>query len=289
MIQQRIRGSFVTFSTHSYFRTSSVSSRGQKHGHQLWQLPAAEAKCLWTVFSAAGILISLTSVVLPGIKYWIAFEVLGETVSRKVSSRPYCKLLFARGRRASLSFFFFLRWSQMVLTRDDFNAKLRMSMWWEFSNETLTHGRSSHVCSECQSGSKQARVNGRSNHDPLVCGVLCYLSSYSLTLSCRTSTFSIKMYMYMSASLFLLVFIMRRKRSLEHLLSMMSAFRSLWTFHNGFMFFSSRGCFKHLSRLHKKSRVASEVYKSAWIQLREEKTWNHCGRSKASKSRHHGK
>ena len=25
----------------------------------------------------------------------------------------------------------------------------------------------SHVCSECQSGSKQARVNGKSNHDPL--------------------------------------------------------------------------------------------------------------------------
>ena len=24
-----------------------LSSRGHKHGHQLWQLPAAEAKCLW--------------------------------------------------------------------------------------------------------------------------------------------------------------------------------------------------------------------------------------------------
>ena len=109
---QRIRAAFHILKALS-FRTSSVSSRGQKHGHQLWQLPAAEAKCLWTVFSAAGILISLTSVVLPGIKYWIALEVLGETVSRKVSSRPYCKLLFARGRRASLSFFFFcdgLKW-----------------------------------------------------------------------------------------------------------------------------------------------------------------------------------
>ena len=102
---QRIRAAFHILKAPS-FRTSSVSSRGQKHGHQLWQLPAAEAKWLWTVFSAAGILISLTSVVLPGIKYWIALEVLGETVSRKVSSRPYCKLLFARGRRASLSFFF---------------------------------------------------------------------------------------------------------------------------------------------------------------------------------------
>ena len=29
-----------------YFRTSSVSSRGDTHGHQLWQLPTAEAKCL---------------------------------------------------------------------------------------------------------------------------------------------------------------------------------------------------------------------------------------------------
>ena len=46
--------------------------------------------------------------------------------------------------------------------------------------QTRTHGRSnydshngSHVCSECQSGSKQARVNGRSNHVPLVCGCVC--------------------------------------------------------------------------------------------------------------------
>ena len=44
-----------------WFRTSSVSSRGHKHGHQLWQLPGAEAKSFWIVFSAAG----LTFVVLP--------------------------------------------------------------------------------------------------------------------------------------------------------------------------------------------------------------------------------
>ena len=36
---------------------------------------------------------------------------------------------------------------------------------------TLFNG--GHVCSESQSGSKQARVIGESNHDPLVCGVLC--------------------------------------------------------------------------------------------------------------------
>ena len=36
---------------------------------------------------------------------------------------------------------------------------------------TLFNG--GHVCSESQSASNQARVNGSSNHDPLVCGVLC--------------------------------------------------------------------------------------------------------------------
>ena len=36
--------------------------------------------------------------VLPGIKHWIALEVPGETLSRKVSSRPSCKLLIARGQ-----------------------------------------------------------------------------------------------------------------------------------------------------------------------------------------------
>ena len=61
---QRIRAAFHILKAPS-FRTSSVSSRGQKHGHQSWQLLAAEAKSFWIVFSAAGIFISLTFVVLP--------------------------------------------------------------------------------------------------------------------------------------------------------------------------------------------------------------------------------
>ena len=57
----------------------------------------------------------------------------------------------------------------------------------------------SHVCSESQSGSKQARVNGRSNHDPLVCGVLCPLSSCSLV--------SLMLYMYIYMYIYLWMYI----------------------------------------------------------------------------------
>ena len=46
------------------------------------------------------------------------------------------------------------------------------------------------VCSECQSGSKQARVNGRSNHDPscmwCVVSSLVFLSSLSHVLHLHT-------------------------------------------------------------------------------------------------------
>ena len=42
---QRIRAAFHILKAPS-FRTSSVSSRGQKHGQQLWQLLASEAKFL---------------------------------------------------------------------------------------------------------------------------------------------------------------------------------------------------------------------------------------------------
>ena len=65
-------------------------------------------------------------------------------------------------------------------------------------------------------------------------------------------------------------------------------FSKALTFHNGFMFFASRTCFQHFSRLQKK-QCSLTSRKSAWNSYEKEKTWNHCGRSKASKSRHHGK
>ena len=46
----------------------------------------------------------------------------------------------------------------------------------------------SHFCSECQGGSKQARDNGRSNHDPLVCVVLCPVSSLTCTYTERCTS-----------------------------------------------------------------------------------------------------
>ena len=162
--------------------------------------------------------------VLPGIKYWIALEVPGETVSRKVSSRPYCKLLFARGRRASLSLF--LRWSQMVLTRDDFYAKLRMSMWWNFSNK---RGHNARVATFALNVKVVQNKRGWTAGVTmtLLYVVCCVLSRLTLlSLSCLTSTYTYRCtctcrcYSFCS-------FIMKKRR-LEHLLSMMSAFRSLW-------------------------------------------------------------
>ena len=50
-------------------------------------------------------------------------------------------------------------------------------------------------CSDCQSGSKQARVNGRSYRDPFECGVLCPLSSCSLV--------SLMCYMYIYKYIYL--------------------------------------------------------------------------------------
>ena len=59
------------------------------------------------------------------------------------------------------------------------------------------------------------------------------------------------------------------------------------TFHNGFMSFASRSCFKHFLDFRKRSVAWSP--ESAWNSYEKQMTWNHCGRSKASKSRHHGK
>ena len=47
--------------------------------------------------------------------------------------------------------------------------------------------------------SRQARVNGESDHDPLVCGVLCLLSSCSLV--------SLMSYMYMYFYLYMYIFL----------------------------------------------------------------------------------
>ena len=68
------------------------------------------------------------------------------------------------------------------------------------SKQARANGKSNHdnvfsvQCSESQSGSKQARVNGRSDHDPHVCGVLSPLSSCSLV----SLTSYMCMYMYIS-------------------------------------------------------------------------------------------
>ena len=69
------------------------------------------------------------------------------------------------------------RWSEMVLTQCDFSCSALNVKVVRNSKQTRTNDRrnrdshnGSHVCSECQSGSKQARVNGRSNQD-LFCKV----------------------------------------------------------------------------------------------------------------------
>ena len=75
--------------------------------------------------------------------------------------------------------------------------------------------------------------------------------------------------------------------------SMMFAFRSLWPSTMTSCFFASRCCFKHFSRLQALlemwNQVGLEVSKSAWNSYENQKTWSHCGRSKASKSKHHGR
>ena len=65
--------------------------------------------------------------------------------------------------------FSFSRSSQMVLTQCDSRAVLGMSKVVRNAKQARTNDRrnhdshnGSHVCSECQSGSKQARVNGKS-------------------------------------------------------------------------------------------------------------------------------
>ena len=73
----------------------------------------------------------------------------------------------------------------------------------------------------------------------------------------------------------------------------MSAFRSLWPSTMVPCFFAPRVWFAHFSRLQalpishiKKDLKSRNVLETA---TRSKKTWNHCGGSKASKSRHHGK
>ena len=67
----------------------------------------------------------------------------------------------------------------------------------------------------------------------LVCLVVCVGVRRCVWLWCRTHSQdhgNINILMYMSVSLFFAHFLLTRKRSLEHLLSMMSAFRRLWPF-----------------------------------------------------------
>ena len=66
-------------------------------------------------------------------------------------------------------------------------------MWADESSPSLCFVFLYHEGFKCQSGSKQAQVKGRSNHDPVVCGVLCTLSSCSLVS--LMSYMSIYMYM----------------------------------------------------------------------------------------------
>ena len=64
-----------------------------------------------------------------------------------------------------------------------------------------------------------------------VCLVVCVGVRRCVWLWCRTHSQdhgNINILMYMSVSLFFVHFLLTRKRSLEHLLSMMSAFRRLW-------------------------------------------------------------
>ena len=133
-----------------------------------------------------------------------------------------------------LGFFFFAMVSHAVDTM--FSTLSSECHPGENFKQTQTHGRSnydshngSHVCSECQSGSKPARVNGRSNHDPLVCCVLCLLSS------CSRLSHVLHVHIHVFTPLdvqkftdvhvdvtFIAHFLMQKKRSLEHLLSIMS-------------------------------------------------------------------
>ena len=121
----------------------------------------------------------------------------------------------------------------------------------------------------------------------LVCVVVCG----RVSLWCVAHTLKITVYiyilMYMSVSLFLLVFSWKEKRSLEHLLSMMSAFRSRWPSTMVSCFFFSL-LFPALFYTSEKRSEAWSL-ESAWNTYEKKKTWNHCGRFKASKSRHHGK
>ena len=70
---------------------------------------------------------------------------------------------------------FFYWWSQMVLTQCDSRCSALNAKVDEISNKrgqtagvTMNTHKCSHFCSECQSGWKLARVNGRSNYGNVI-------------------------------------------------------------------------------------------------------------------------
>ena len=122
----------------------------------------------------------------------------------------------------------------------------------------------------------------------LVCLVVCVGVRRCVWLCVWKITVNIFILMCMSVSLFCSCSLDKKTQS-GTLTFHDVCFSKPFTFHNGFNVFSSRCCFQHFSRLQKKKWSLKS--RKCLKQLREakKKKRNHCGRSKASKSRHHGK